>query len=713
MASSSLKFPYPSGVNVGDFVTVKLSPMNYYIWRSMILDLLKIHGLNGFIDGSIPPPPEKIGEAENPDFLEWKKSDGLVRRWILSTLSESVLIYVHRLPTAKEMWVTIEKGSTQPFLHEIEIDHKGLTEANLSKYIPLSTAALNNDWEKAKEFLEKEPNAVRAFITGVSETALMIAARSSDRLNFVRELLVKMDPPDLALPNFHGLNALHMAAGSSNTEAAKLIVEKNPLLPNIFDKSLSLPLHVAALFGKREMVLYLLSVTKEDVEPKLFEGESGVKLVHGLVASGLYGIQITCAIIVGRHRLGTCFDNTLMCQHCIHQPVQDILQFPQIRSIQDLKTTNYHAVELVKCLCSEIVKLDHSKASVILGVPVKTASCIGVHEIIEEILGSFPSAIYLTDEMNRTLFHLAIVNRRENIFNIIYQVEHKHVFLRAQDRLMNNCLHLAGSLDLESQQKLNLRNSAAGAALQVQRELQWFKAVEEFILKQDKEQRNSKGQTPAMVFTESHQDLVKEGEQWMKDTSNSCTIVAALIVTIVFAAAITVPGGNNGDTGFPMFMSSAAFIVFALSDALALFASTSSVLMFLSILTSRYGEADFLYALPKRLIIGLATLFLSIIFMMVAFGATLQIVIGNRGSWIIIPVVALGEKKFNHKEVVRNYQQVSSGRRVVSQLSYAEIVKNCELNREDLTRGKQVADTMNVRGVIEWKRVVVCIRESV
>ncbi|KAM7489100.1 hypothetical protein LguiB_026584 [Lonicera macranthoides] len=564
-------------------------------------------------------------------------------------------------------------------LHILITDPKELTEANLSKYSPLSTAALNNDWDKANEFLGKEPNAVRAFITGASETALMIAARSSDRVNFVRKLLLKMEAQDLALPNLHGLNALHMAAGSGNTEAAKLLVDKNSLLPNIFDKSLSLPLHIAALFGKREMVLYLLSVTKEDVEPKLFEGESGVKLVHGLVASGLYDIALTIIKrqpqlayeeptplgalalkrasfksgsrlnfyqrvpmklenieIYGTSTIG--IKNSTNSSNSVKQKLHGLfwkiaeISVPQIRSIRDLKTTNHQALELVKCLCSEIVKLDHSKVSVILGVPVKTASCIGVHEIIEEILSSFPSAIYLTDEMNRTLFHLAIVNRHENIFNIIYQVEHKHVFLRIQDRLMNNCLHLADSLDLESQQKLNLRNSAAGAALQ---------AVEEFILKQDKEQRNSKGQTPAMVFTESHQDLVKEGEQWMKDTSNSCTIAAALIVTIVFAAAITVPGGNNGNTGYPMFMSEAAFIVFALSDALALFASTSSVLMFLSILTSRYGEADFLYALPKRLIIGLATLFLSIIFMMVAFGATLHIVIGNRGSWIIIPVVAL------------------------------------------------------------------------
>ncbi|KAM7477485.1 hypothetical protein LguiA_025698 [Lonicera macranthoides] len=50
---------------------------------------------------------------------------------------------------------------------------------------------------------------------------------------------------------------------------------------------------------------------------------------------------------------------------------------------------------------------------------------------------------------------------------------------------------------------------------------------------------------------------------------------------------------------------------------------------------------------------------------------------------------------------------------VVSRLSYVEIVKNCELNKEDLMRGKQPADTMYVRGFIEWKRVVVCSRESV
>ncbi|KAM7486089.1 hypothetical protein LguiA_002098 [Lonicera macranthoides] len=313
------------------------------------------------------------------------------------------------------------------------------------------------------------------------------------------------------------------------------------------------------------------------------------------------------------------------------------ISVPQIRRICDIKTTNHHALELVKWLCFEAVKLDHSKAYKLLGVPLNIASCEGVHEIVEEILASVPTMIYFVDEMKRSLFHIAIVNRQENVFNIIYQVEHKHIFFKLQDRSLSNCLHLAGCFEYE--QKLHLQNRVAGAALQVQRELQWFKVVEEFTQIHEKEQKNNTGRTPLMVFNETHLELIAQGEKWMKQMSNSYTIVGALIVTIVFAAAITVPGGNNGSTGFPILTSNPAFLVFALSDALALFASTSSVLMFLSILTSRYGVEDFLYALPKRLIIGLATLFLSILFMMIAFGATLQIVIGDRVSWILIPVV--------------------------------------------------------------------------
>jgi hypothetical protein len=108
-----------------------------------------------------------------------------------------------------------------------------------------------------------------------------------------------------------------------------------------------------------------------------------------------------------------------------------------------------------------------------------------------------------------------------------------------------------------------------------------------------KEEKNKDGKTPRELFTESHKELMKEGEKWMKSTATSCTVVGALIVTIMFAAAFTVPGGNNQNTGFPMFLKDKLFMLFIISDSISLFSSSTSVLMFLGILTSRYLEEDF------------------------------------------------------------------------------------------------------------------------
>ena len=151
---------------------------------------------------------------------------------------------------------------------------------------------------------------------------------------------------------------------------------------------------------------------------------------------------------------------------------------------------------------------------------------------------------------------------------------------------------------------------------------------------------NKEGLTPRELFTKNHKDMMKDGEQWMKDTATSCTVVGALIVTIMFAAVFTVPGGNDQNKGFPIFLNKKLFMVFIVSDALSLFSSSTSVLMFLGILTSRYAEEDFLESLPRKMIIGLSTLFFSIAAMMIAFSATLFLMLHEQ-SWIFKPVICL------------------------------------------------------------------------
>lgn len=148
--------------------------------------------------------------------------------------------------------------------------------------------------------------------------------------------------------------------------------------------------------------------------------------------------------------------------------------------------------------------------------------------------------------------------------------------------------------------------------------------------------------TPRELFTKEHKELLKSGEEWMKNTANSCMLVATLIATVVFAAAFTVPGGNDNTGGIPIFRENQAFTVFVVSDVTALILSTTSILTFLSILTSRYAEDDFMVSLPTKLLVGLLTLFVSIACMVVAFSATFFIAYDKTKARIPLAIAAVG-----------------------------------------------------------------------
>ncbi|XP_041999798.1 ankyrin repeat-containing protein NPR4-like [Salvia splendens] len=203
--------------------------------------------------------------------------------------------------------------------------------------------------------------------------------------------------------------------------------------------------------------------------------------------------------------------------------------------------------------------------------------------------------------------------------------DRKYLFFNHIDNQGNNLLHKCGKLAPPG--RLNL---VAGPALQMQRELQWFKEIEKFVRPSRRTWYNYANETPQMLFTKEHEKLKADGERWMKDTANACTIAAALIATVVFAAAFTVPAGIESASGKPLLSDNASFVLFAVSDAISLFTSITSLLMFLSILTSRYAEEDFLYVLPKRLSMGLLSLFVSNIYL----------VLQRDVAWFVVLVAA-------------------------------------------------------------------------
>ncbi|KAM0003286.1 putative ankyrin repeat-containing domain, PGG domain, ankyrin repeat-containing domain superfamily [Helianthus debilis subsp. tardiflorus] len=313
-----------------------------------------------------------------------------------------------------------------------------------------------------------------------------------------------------------------------------------------------------------------------------------------------------------------------------------LLHVPHIKHLQEDKEKHNIALMILNFICEEVGKLQSNQFEH-YGLAFMVAVKNDTPEVIEQITKTIPQSIWV-DEGGYRLPQVSILNRCENIFNfLVHEVTHdKNLLTTLKDKDENNLLHLAGRL--APKHKLSM---VTGATLQMQRELQWFQEVSKLVRPSEREATNLKEETPIMIFRKEHKALRQEGEEWMKKTADSYTITAALIITIVFAAAITVPGGNNGDTGKPLYETRLSFIIFAASDAISLFTSTTSLLLFLSILTARYAEEDFLYKLPNRLILGLVMLFMSVTSMMIAFSATLYIMFGQQKSWILIPIIAL------------------------------------------------------------------------
>lgn len=125
----------------------------------------------------------------------------------------------------------------------------------------------------------------------------------------------------------------------------------------------------------------------------------------------------------------------------------------------------------------------------------------------------------------------------------------------------------------------------------------------------------------------------KEAQEWMKRTAENCSIIAVLIATVAFAAAYTVPGGTDDENGSPVLLKEAFFVVFTVADVLSLASTLTAVVVFLSILTSSYRFHDFKETLPKSLMIGISCLVFSLTMMMLAFAATVILMIKNKQQW--------------------------------------------------------------------------------
>ncbi|XP_062091946.1 uncharacterized protein LOC133797872 [Humulus lupulus] len=574
-----------------------------------------------------------------------------------------------------------------------------------------SSSSSNDDWFEAagegnlkvvKDLVEANPEILRARHPYTQETALHIAA-SNGHVDIVEELVSKMEEKDLEMKDNQKWTALASATRSGITRIAKCLVQKNSRLVTILcglGEHSILPLEWVLTYGHKDMGRYMYAVTPIEQLSPPHNKSRGARVLQMSIEAQWYDVALQlvehCPDLVedgnvifsfATNRDFTAFPSGCRLKfwqqwiydYCIDIPknvdaksdirinvptIEDsqssksstfqqrfasvLLKILGIKRIQEMKLRHHYSSRLLKSICQEIKTLHRVNGRVSVYPAFYKSAEEGVVDIFVGLAKTNPQLVLYYNVEGRNVFMAAIEYRQPQIYCLMHGVSTRKVTIASVDCALNTMLHMAGLLAPSNQ-----LNKIPGAALQMQSELQWFKEIESITLPKHLYYKNRDGLTPRELFTKEHKELMKDGETWMKDTASSCSLVGSLIATIMFAVAFTVPGGNDQNTGFPMFLHKKLFKIFIISDAISLFSATASVLMFLGMLTSRYAEDDFLKSLPTKIVIGLLTLFISIATMTIAFCAALLIVFSKDSAFIVtlfllagLPITLFGWMQF-------------------------------------------------------------------
>ncbi|KAJ9553644.1 hypothetical protein OSB04_017689 [Centaurea solstitialis] len=504
--------------------------------------------------------------------------------------------------------------------------------------VPLYEASVTGNWEAAKLILDKRPELVRFAITENFDTLLHVASSAEETKlteRFVDNLVNRMDKEGLQLQNKNLNTAFCLAAAAGHIKMVEIMMKKDPSLLTIPGSRGMVPLHMSALYGKYETIKYLYDASHNLIGDR-WTHENRCSILHKCVQGDFFELAKNATVLGLLAQKPDAFNGA-----------EKISLRTRIRNsiCRITKKDDGDALELLRIIWTDtIIRMPKTEVDKILSGPpgsirdpdteIQTSTSIlfvaaemGNTRFVIELLRTYPDLIWKVNDENHTVFHIAVMHRHQGIYNLLYEIgAMKDMITPLKDINGNNMLHLVGKTSVK------MRAQTTEASLLMQRELLWFKEIEKMMPPYLRERKNNDGQTPYELFSKQNKDIVSQGLKWMKDSM----VVATLIVTVAFAVAFTVPGGYDQEYGIPIYIHGRSFLVFVIADAISLFSSSTSLLVFLSILTSRHGQHDFMYALPKKLMIGLATLIISVAAMMVTFSASFFVLYHKGLKWVPI-----------------------------------------------------------------------------
>ncbi|KAI9377749.1 hypothetical protein POPTR_019G107700v4 [Populus trichocarpa] len=364
---------------------------------------------------------------------------------------------------------------------------------------------------------------------GERDTALHEAARNSR--SHVVEILTKEDPEFSYPANVHGETPLYIAVSSLGQEREKVIDE---ILTNCISVDYGGPngrtaLHAASEVGDHETARKLLEKEKKLTKTT---DENGWSPLH----YAAYYLWSTRMVEV-----------------------------------------------LLECDASAAYIAETEKKRTALHI----AAIRGLADVMKEIVSRCPACCELVDNRGWNALHYAVASKDRKVFEECLRIPELARLQTEKDDKGNTPFHLIAALSLNwgsflfndscgyskwqtyglNKRKLSINDIYLGE----------FAEIEKEIL----ESLDDVGSGPlgrwTMAFKGGNVGRNKEGEEALSKARESHLVVAALIATVTFAAAFTLPGGYKSDRGTAILAKKAAFIVFVISDAMSMVLSISAV----------------------------------------------------------------------------------------------------------------------------------------
>ncbi|PWA74930.1 Ankyrin repeat-containing protein [Artemisia annua] len=533
--------------------------------------------------------------------------------------------------------------STQPLPQNLpcqDLLDDGRREEYLELCVPLHKASMRGDWKAAKNILGKKEDLIKSSINRNNETALHVAVSRGHRA-FVKNLVSLMEKKDLELQDNNSYTAFCLAASNGDIKMAEILLKENKAPIDIPTDQGMMPLHIALSTRRRDMVEFLYVNSKSmlgdfwtpenqicfllacvkadcyDIALRVVKDQPELALVGGSVLRVLAqkpeAFKSNVIVSTMRRLFSILYPNSFML-NCNVRPALTLLRF----ILTNIAKLHWTEIQAIMRGPSEPIKEENTTT---LGVekPIDARSSsvlfsaaeAGNVDFIVEVIEQYPELLQEKNDINRSIFHVAVSHRHKKIFGLLYEIgSSRDSIVTLEDVHGNNMLHLVGICSNSSNGYSS--EYIPGAAYEMQQELVWFKEVESMLPLSLREKKNACGHTPREEFTNHHKHLVTDGEKWLKETGAQLMVVAALLAAMSFAATITFAGGYNQDTGYPIFSKKDVFPQFMNYCTFAFLSSSTSIINVLSLLTSRYAEEDFEKSLPERLMFSILTLLLSI-----------------------------------------------------------------------------------------------------